>query len=786
MKKGSAGRGETLPGWAGSLVRGRWLLLAAAVVFVILWGDVLVGRRTLIAGDLLYGFFPWVKAQGAHASHNPLLGDPVTFTLPMLTFARAAVFGGHLPLWNPHTMAGAPQFANDQSAFWWPFNLVTLVFAPARGLSLAMLAKLVTAAAAMYVLVRRLGAGGYGAAAAAIAYATSSYVVVWLGFTTGSVAAVAPLVYAAADWLIASGARRAFAATAAAVALGVLAGHAETLFQVMVGVGIFSLVRALPLGRPAGVRLVQLAGACGLGAVTAGVQDIPFIVQAAHVGVASSRSASHIGLVHLPLEKLRTWFAPSLRGNPSIDGFLEVPWNFNEATGFIGVGALCLAGVGAWRGLRRRDNRTVALVVTAAAALAIVYGALTPVVGRLPVLSSTLNTRFLLTACLCLVALGGLGMDRLVRDTPGGPRGLGWLVAPGVVAVGVTVALGAVLFVRRSRVDALLGNVHGVIVFWALLAAASAVAAVCLVAATSAAPTHGLALLGLGALLLVEGAVFAAPYNPHEPAAEVLPQSKVVSWLQRRAPARVSAYSDILLPNTAGVYGFDDVRGREVLIDPRYRAYWTAADPHYDDSYYYTFVTKPDPRYLAAAGVDYFLTTTDFTLPRTTLQYSAEGVNVARVDGARPFAFFAPAPRFVAGEPAALTALRQAPDGPVVVEAASAAAPVGATSDITPVRVVQHDAQQLRVDVDAPSAGVLVLLQAYSADWKASVDGRDAPVEPADVMFQAIPVAAGRHEVTVRYAPTSLLAGAIASALGLAVILALTLWPRRSARLRSE
>jgi len=80
-------------------------MLLAAIVFVVLWGDVLIGRRTLIAGDILYGFFPWVKTVGAHAPRNGLLGDPVTLFLPMQTFARESIFHGQLPLWNPHSLA---------------------------------------------------------------------------------------------------------------------------------------------------------------------------------------------------------------------------------------------------------------------------------------------------------------------------------------------------------------------------------------------------------------------------------------------------------------------------------------------------------------------------------------------------------------------------------------------------------------------------------------------------------------------------------------------------------
>jgi hypothetical protein len=757
----------------GRVSAAQLVMLLAAIVFVVLWGDVLIGRRTLIAGDILYGFFPWVKTVGAHAPRNGLLGDPVTLFLPMQTFARESILHGQLPLWNPHSLAGTPQFANDQSAFYSPFNLIALAFAPARGLSLAMLLKLVVAGVSMGLLVRRLGAGAFPAACAAVVYATSSYLVVWLGFSTGSVAAVAPLVYAAADWFIAEGRPLALAAVALSVALCLVAGHAETTFQVAFGVALFCLVRSAARPRQAPARLTLLAVGVLIGVAVSGVHLLPFVTQALHVGLASSRSASGMGFVHLPLEKLLTWVVPSLRGNPSIDGYLETPWNFNESTGFVGVGALVLAAVGGWTGLRRRSNPAIALLATLLLSLGMVYGALSPLAGRLPVLASTINTRFILTACIAVAALAGLGLGELTRPSDDRSRRRGMHVAllgvGGGGLLGVAL-LGLLLFAKRARVDSLLGHADGVIFFWVLLALTSGTAAIALVIASRASRLRTPALAGVALLLVMEGAIFAGPYNPHVPPAEVLPPSDTVSWLQQHAPTRISAYSNVLIPSTATVYGYDDVRSREVLVEPRYHDYWSAADPHYDDSYYYTFVLRPDVRFLAAAGVDYFVTTSDFTLPGTTLVHSAEGLNIARVDGTRPFAYFTDHVVPAAGEPQALAALRSDPTGAVTVEqAAPSGSPNGATNAIA-VDIARRDAQALELDVTAPDAGQVVILQAYSTDWKAEVDGRTVAVAPANVLFQAVAVPPGRHRVSLRFEPASLKLGAVASLIGLALV----------------
>jgi uncharacterized membrane protein YfhO len=63
--------------------------------------------------------------------------------------------------------------------------------------------------------------------------------------------------------------------------------------------------------------------------------------------------------------------------------------------------------------------------------------------------------------------------------------------------------------------------------------------------------------------------------------------------------------------------------------------------------------------------------------------------------------------------------------------------------------------------VDAPADGYLVLNDPYHPWWRASVDGRDAPILRANVLFRAVPVPAGRHRVEFAFEPLS---GAFAEA----------------------
>jgi hypothetical protein len=95
-------------------------------------------------------------------------------------------------------------------------------------------------------------------------------------------------------------------------------------------------------------------------------------------------------------------------------------------------------------------------------------------------------------------------------------------------------------------------------------------------------------------------------------------------------------------------------------------------------------------------------------------------------------------------------------------------------------RLVRGDAA-VEVDVDAPEGGVLVVPGLAASGWRASVDGRVAPVLTVDGALTGVVLPAGAREVRLRYTPVSLGLGAAVSAAALALAIAL-LWRGRSQR----
>jgi hypothetical protein len=121
-----------------------------------------------------------------------------------------------------------------------------------------------------------------------------------------------------------------------------------------------------------------------------------------------------------------------------------------------------------------------------------------------------------------------------------------------------------------------------------------------------------------------------------------------------------------------------------------------------------------------------------------------------------------------------------------VIEGASL--PVGGGARMpepTPARFAEDSDERVQLSVDAKRAGYLVLSDTYYPGWQATVDGRRAEIQPADVAFRAVALPAGRHTVVFEYNPRSVQVGGALSLAGLvAIALGLLLTRRRTRTVR--
>jgi hypothetical protein len=83
------------------------------------------------------------------------------------------------------------------------------------------------------------------------------------------------------------------------------------------------------------------------------------------------------------------------------------------------------------------------------------------------------------------------------------------------------------------------------------------------------------------------------------------------------------------------------------------------------------------------------------------------------------------------------------------------------------VHVTHYASERVEITVETDDPGYLVLTDAWYPGWKVSIDGEPAVIQRADLLFRAVAVDAGRHQVVFAFRPLSLRIGAIISLVGL-------------------
>src|SRR5262245_55489334 len=95
-------------------------------------------------------------------------------------------------------------------------------------------------------------------------------------------------------------------------------------------------------------------------------------------------------------------------------------------------------------------------------------------------------------------------------------------------------------------------------------------------------------------------------------------------------------------------------------------------------------------------------------------------------------------------------------------------APIGfsrsaAAGTVGSARLLRYANTEVVVEAESPAGGILLLNDVWHPWWRASIDGADAEILKADVIFRAVVCPRGRHEIRFTFHP---FAGALAEVVG--------------------
>ena len=164
-----------------------------------------------------------------------------------------------------------------------------------------------------------------------------------------------------------------------------------------------------------------------------------------------------------------------------------------------------------------------------------------------------------------------------------------------------------------------------------------------------------------------------------------------------------------------------------------------------------------------------------------TLAYLSDNVAIFQNHDVLPRIFLTYAARAVPDDQEALAILRSREFDPrheVLLAAEARSTTQMPTEGAERVELVSYDSRRVVASVTAPADSYLVLTDAWYPGWKVLVDGQEAPLLRADVLFRAVHLTAGEHTVEFTYAPASFRTGALISGAALLLVLGLCLWGR--------
>jgi len=161
-----------------------WVFVLLLVVVIFVFKGVIAGTHEPFMSSLKE-YEPWESELTSDELARPesFAHDPTTQTYPWAVYAHENLQNGDFPLWNKGMFSGTPFVANRLTGLFDPLILIPVwIFKPMTGLSIFYFLHYFLAAWFMYLFLKALGLSRTAAVFGALAYILQGAYVPWMGF----------------------------------------------------------------------------------------------------------------------------------------------------------------------------------------------------------------------------------------------------------------------------------------------------------------------------------------------------------------------------------------------------------------------------------------------------------------------------------------------------------------------------------------------------------------------------------------------------------------------------
>lgn len=789
------------------------------MVLICFW-RVFVGGVNLPIDVLYEETYPWKFQKPGIVAHNPNNRDPILLEYPVQQFVTAEVRSFQMPLWNPYVMGGTPELATGIFGVFYPFNAIYYLLPAVWAINIDVMLHVFLAGFFTYLYVLSVGGGRYGGLVGGACFMFSGIMTIYYSlYPEYHVIPWLPLALACVEKLFGEQRLRSTVWLGGAIAMMVLAGQMQYIFYNLLAVSAYLLFRCVALaydtGRAASVkRPIGLATlGIGIGLALGGIQLVPTlelvplsqrVFRSYHEMIPLGRSSWLSFLTALSPKVFgssadRNWFGP---------GYPSTTMAYVGVTGFVLMVAALLV---------RRDRPVFVLGALGLMTWLVALG--TPFVYLLytfiPGFSGLRQVgRAVYIYAFVASALAGLGAGAIAKGLPAAADLVlkRWLIVFACLWVTVLVGvLGSSVWSDQvvPMASSLLSQYAGE-KGWSLTKSPAHYAERIRWMIRYELKNGAIFLFIAAALLLVLSAwrmqrvqrkafqialaaVIAADLlwfplaHAHVVDAskyELYATSESIAFLKKdqekfRVLSLLSCGTgQAFHPNTLMPYSIEAIQAYNSLLPGRFGKFVRAleeekvvcgAEQHQN---LFMLSRFPDNGMSQLLNVKYVATPPGASLltdKHLRLVFDGE---VRLYENLRflPRAFFVQRASWFDEDEAILDQLQHADFDPrsLVILKGQGDAHYGRLASLNgspygEVAIVGYRPTEIRLSVDAPSDGWVVLLDTYFPGWQASVDGRPVQVQQADFAFRAVEVPAGRHQIEFRYRPLSFQVGAFLS-----------------------
>ena len=659
-------------------------------------------------------------------------------------FIKTQFLSGSVPLWNPYYYCGHPFLANPQAFVWYPTTLLFVVLPLPWAFNLDTVLHLYLAALGMYCFVYNLTESKIAGLAAAIVYSLNSYFVDNIAaghLTMLHTAALLPWIFYLTERAYKEKQPILFAAAGLVLGLQILGGEPQNTYYTCLFLTLYYFLRHFlsprnlrfePFHRCLLYFLIVPAVALGIGAV----QILPSL-EFLHFSDRSQNTYEFATFMSFPPRNFFTF----LVAKPQTPRIIT-NW---EYSGYFGILAIILAGVGCIAAKQRRDKWSFGIILSIA--ITVMLGFHTPLYQFyykwfIGIATFRIPARCILIVILSVAVYAGLGVEHLCESRLSTKEFAILLI--GWAFLFFCLFKGSNFFhIDVTSKEVLLSIALFITTFLLLIFI-----------------RYQKNLFLVSIMLVI--VPFVDLYLTNSPQIPILSQDQL---LQKRH------YEDIF-ENDQGFYRVNLSTGR--MRGMRFNYFGINGYTPIALKNYYNFVH-------AIANVPESLrrNTLSPTLSRPDFAFSSKilGVKYA-MDGEELLTAARVMPRATLVRDAVV--LPQLEDHIAYIKKAdfdpeqevllvspppenqfplSQKNPRPRTNDV--VSITKYRPNRIELRAESENNSYLVLSELYYPGWHAYVDGKEVPILLVDYILRAIPLTPGKHEISFLYRPLSFILGAI-------------------------